>query len=70
MKWNAKEPLVDGEIRVQERFLLLPKCLRNPISGEDEWRWLEFAKWKRKYVVDVWSLGPTAYWKDIVWVNE
>ena len=44
MKWQIKSRPQIGDIRIKEKFLLFPK------STNDEYRWLEKAKWKEKYV--------------------
>lgn len=52
MRWKHidKDP-EEGTIRIRCKFLLLPSCIDN------EWRWLERATWKEKYVWHTTSVG-------------
>lgn len=43
MRYKYKTAAI-GDERIVEGFLWLPKCISN------EWRWLEFAKWREKTI--------------------
>jgi hypothetical protein len=43
MRWKSYWNPEEGDIRYKEKFLLVPKRINN------EWRWLEKAKYKQVY---------------------
>jgi 5'-deoxynucleotidase YfbR-like HD superfamily hydrolase len=43
MRWKSYWNVKEGDIRIKEKFLLFPKRIDN------EWRWLEKAKYKQVY---------------------
>jgi hypothetical protein len=59
MRWSVKKKYI-GMTRIKSGFLLFPKCI------EGEWRWLEFAVWRQKYI----SYWTYCDWHNLEWVNN
>lgn len=64
MKWKTKPEPQPFDIRIKEHFLFLPKKINN------EWRWLEKAKYKQScefsYRNEIKYIG----WEDKEWIDE
>ncbi|UUV46739.1 hypothetical protein [Bacillus phage vB_BanS-Thrax4] len=65
MRWKSGKPQYRGQKRTINKFLLLPKKIK------DEWRWLE----KVTYIEEVQSYynpygSDSLYWERIKWVDE
>ncbi len=56
MRWPDKSNRV-GDVRVVQGFLFIPKCI------QDEWRWLEYAKWREICDADV-------GWRSVCWLER
>jgi hypothetical protein len=67
MRWKYYKPPETGDIRFQEKFLLLPKSINN------ETRWLEKAKYsqvyKKCYFYYNGELMSSYNWKDDEWIS-
>ena len=59
MRLKLKPVSKHGDYRIRQGFLFLPKIMNQ------EWRWLEKAKWEQKYHV----YDFDSYWSDVRWVD-
>ena len=62
MRWSEKKKKItrDGDTKTVTRFLIFPKKLNG------QWRWLEKARWIKKYV---WN-GDCYEWNDQDWLEN
>lgn len=63
MKWKTKSEPQFLDTRIKEHFLFFPKKIDN------EWRWLEKAKYKQCYE-KWWDDGCCEGWIDKEWIDE
>lgn len=64
MRWKTKPKPQWLDTRIKERFLFFPKKIDN------EWRWLEKAKYKQQY--EIWRDNGLHLvdWVDKEWIDE
>jgi hypothetical protein len=60
---KIKRPLKNGDVRIVEKFLFLPKT----INGET--RWLEKAKFRQRFEFYYDALYVWEEWNDMNWVD-
>ena len=58
MRWKESRP-VAGDTRVKKVYLVFPKCINN------EWRWLETAWIKQRFIVRSTAISG---WEDVCWL--
>jgi hypothetical protein len=64
MRYKEKPEPQPGDIRTRTRFLFIPTLINH------EWRWLEPATWKERYMSGIGSGIFSVIWHPICWVDD